>query len=255
VNEADVVVRTLSAARDALSPPLAEKARVRSALGATPWRSAAPAGSAPSTSPAAERTGAGARVRLGARALTLLAAGVAAAVAASFASGYRLGQQSAAVPPPELPAAHVARAEGSELVPRSPALDAPATGLPARERRAAEAVEPHAPRPRLRVEVAAPERLPRRDAQPDELALLRRVERALRNAEPALALGLLAELDERFPNSALDEERRASNAMAHCQLHNPGAAERAALFLRDHGASVYVDSVRSSCGVLSAPER
>ena len=81
------------------------------------------------------------------------------------------------------------------------------------------------------------------------------MERALRGREPALALALLTELDERFPKSALGEERLASSVMAHCQLSDPGAAERAALFLRDHDSSVYADHVRSSCGLAPAAER
>lgn len=74
------------------------------------------------------------------------------------------------------------------------------------------------------------------------------MERALRNREPALALALLAELDERFPSSALQEERRASSVMAHCQLRSPGAAERAATFLGEHGASVAQSDIDALAG-------
>jgi hypothetical protein len=83
----------------------------------------------------------------------------------------------------------------------------------------------------------------------DELALLRRVERALRNADPALALALLGELDERFPNSRLVEERQAAKLMADCRLESPEASERARSFLNEHPASVYRQRVQLACAI------
>jgi hypothetical protein len=244
MNEPDVLVRTLSLARAALSPPAAEKARVRSALGPAPWRSAALTGTS-----GAKRAG----VPLGTRALSLVSAAIVAALGASFTAGYRLGRDNAAGPPPALPAARAPVTAASEILEPPPPRDRPYAGEPA----VAEVTAPRTAHRPKRQHAEARAAGPASPGQPpaDELALLRRVERALRSGEPALALALLAELDERFPHSALGEERSASNTMAHCQLHNPGSAERAATFLREHGASVYADPVRSTCGMLAGSER
>ena len=91
----------------------------------------------------------------------------------------------------------------------------------------------------------------------DELALLRRVEKSLRNDQPALALALLGELGERFPETRLDEERAAANVLVHCALHDPGSRRRAEEFLKQRASSVYADRIRSSCsieGASRAPE-
>jgi hypothetical protein len=97
----------------------------------------------------------------------------------------------------------------------------------------------------------------RRRAQPhrinDELALLRRVERALRNGEPALARALLDELDERFPDSRLGEERLAARRIADCRSAEPGATQSARAFVRDHAASVYRRRIALACGLDGEP--
>lgn len=247
MNKPDRVEQTLSLARGALAPPAAQQARVRSALGPTPWLSAlhgaplpaAPVPSAPPATPAAR-----AGLQLGARSGAVLAVAFVAAVGSSFASGYRLGHERAAGEPPALPSALA--------MPSEPAAIAPSAELPpSAAEPASDRAERRASRSRPRSEAVPPgEPASPEQVRPDELALLRRVERALRGGEPAVALALLAELDERFPNSALREERRASHTMAHCQLRSPGAAQRAAAFLREHSASVYADPVRVTCGTL-----
>jgi hypothetical protein len=87
----------------------------------------------------------------------------------------------------------------------------------------------------------------------DELALLRRVERALRNNDPALARALLGELDERFPDSRLAEERSAARRIADCRSSEPGASDRARAFLRDHRASVYRQRIVLACALDPEP--
>jgi hypothetical protein len=82
----------------------------------------------------------------------------------------------------------------------------------------------------------------------DELALLRRVERALRAQNPALALALLAELEQRFPDTRLAEEREAAHVIAACGTEEGGARLRAERFLRERGGSVYAERVREACG-------
>jgi hypothetical protein len=88
------------------------------------------------------------------------------------------------------------------------------------------------------------------DAQ-QELVLLQRVERALRNEDAALALVLLAELEQRFPRTALGEERRAARLMSHCIQEERGAAEAARTFLSRHPASVYQNRLRSLCKITA----
>jgi hypothetical protein len=87
----------------------------------------------------------------------------------------------------------------------------------------------------------------------DELALLRRVERALRNNDPALARALLGELDERFPDSRLGEERAAARRIADCRSAEPGASESARAFLREHGVSVYRKRIVLACALDAEP--
>jgi outer membrane protein assembly factor BamD (BamD/ComL family) len=79
------------------------------------------------------------------------------------------------------------------------------------------------------------------------MALLQRVERALRNEDPALVSSLLNELDTQHPRGVLSEERQAARVMAHCQAKEPSARLAAERFLRAMPNSVYTDRVRSLC--------
>jgi hypothetical protein len=79
--------------------------------------------------------------------------------------------------------------------------------------------------------------------------LLRRVEKSLRAKDAALALALLGELDERFPRTALGEERLAARVIAHCTVGDGGARLRAESFLRDRPGSVYAERVQTACAV------
>jgi hypothetical protein len=60
-------------------------------------------------------------------------------------------------------------------------------------------------------------------------------------------------IEERFPETRLDEERAAASVLVHCALHDPGARWRAEEFLRESAASVYADRVRSGCSLGVAP--
>src|SRR5262245_43620663 len=90
------------------------------------------------------------------------------------------------------------------------------------------------------------------DQSQQELALLARIERALRNDDAALALALLAELEQRFPETLLREEREAVRLMSHCIQKERGAAADARAFLRAHSASVYQSRLRALCALESA---
>lgn len=83
--------------------------------------------------------------------------------------------------------------------------------------------------------------------QSDELALLRRAERAVRGGNAALALALIGEVEARHPRSTLLEERRAIELLAHCAVNATDARARAERFLRDHPSSVYAGRVRETC--------
>jgi len=246
MTELDSVDRLLELARAEFSPSGADKLRTRAALrqpdaaargarrqqGASSWQA----------------------VRASSKARGLVALVLLGAV---FGAGYWLGQRT---PEPLQPRAAAAASEGSALpgaawvppvllgkpVPAAP----PVRGLeqppvqgpePSRERGARAPAVP-APARRHATTPAAPGAVP-----VDELSLLRRVERALRGAEPALALALLAELEERFPRTSLAEERAAAAVMAHCGLADAGAQQRAQSFLRDQAASVYAERVRAAC--------
>lgn len=94
-----------------------------------------------------------------------------------------------------------------------------------------------------------------RDRFAAEVALLARVERAIRGGEAALALALLEQLDREFPSSPLRVERAAARVLARCEAsHSGSAAERAAgqsaaRELLSQGSSVYAGRVRELCGL------
>ncbi len=126
--------------------------------------------------------------------------------------------------------------------PPPPALGASAAvhaqrAAPPRERRAkSPAPQPQAPSPMLAT------------AEPsEELALLRRAERAVRGTDSPLALALIAELEERYPRSNLLEERRAVELLAYCIAGASDAPPRAQRFLREHPRSVYAGRIAEKC--------
>lgn len=107
-----------------------------------------------------------------------------------------------------------------------------------------------APRTAARAPSRRAAKPPSDDAQ-QELALLQRVERALRSEDAALALVLLGELEQRFPRTALREERRAARLMSHCIQEERGAREAARAFLKERPASVYQGRLRALCKITA----
>jgi hypothetical protein len=80
-----------------------------------------------------------------------------------------------------------------------------------------------------------------------ELAAVRRMDLALREGKPSLALSILDQLDREVPEGALLEERLAGFVMARCEV---GLGSRAALlseFERQHAGSMYLERVRKHC--------
>lgn len=87
----------------------------------------------------------------------------------------------------------------------------------------------------------------------DELALLKRAERAIRVQNSLLALGMLRELDQRFPRGQLLAERAAARVMAECQQQPPDVARRTGnAYLRGANSSVYHERVRRLCGIADS---
>ena len=112
---------------------------------------------------------------------------------------------------------------------------------------------PHTPRARKPGAAARPQLEPQPPDPPqprgpnEELALLARAERAVRADNSALALVLIDELEARFPSSALLEERRAIELLAHCAARASDARQRAERFLRQHPRSVYAERIAALC--------
>jgi hypothetical protein len=80
------------------------------------------------------------------------------------------------------------------------------------------------------------------------LELLHRAERAIATNQPAVALMLLCELDERHPGGASDERRVVARLMAGCMEEAAGARSEARRFLEARPGNDYSRRVRSSCG-------
>jgi hypothetical protein len=227
VNERDPVERALQLARGELSAPEAALERV--------WQRVTP----DAVAPAAPRGWA-----------ALKATGASGVVAAAVLAGggFALGFLARG----ESPVQH------SEV-----ALPAPPVAVPVPPPASASAAAPSSAVPQAVVVDAGVEATPRASARPparratkpssggaqQELVLLQRVERALRNEDGALALVLLAELEQKFPKSSLLEERAAARLMSHCVQKERGAPEAAQAFLKAHPASVYQSRLRSLCKI------
>lgn len=168
----------------------------------------------------------------------LLGAGL---LALGFVAGYQAHANRELPPPPPLPQLEVTSAEA--LIPQIEALIPEVEPLPGPlavdvPRAPVEAIVPRARKVRPRAPAASAR---------DELALLARAERAVRADNSALALALIAELEERHPRSGLLEERRAIELMAHCAASATDGALRAQRFVRKHPRSVYAERIAELC--------
>jgi hypothetical protein len=241
------VQRTLATARAALAAPAGARARVLQGLAASG------ALQTPAAPDAAKLTAAAMRARGG----TLVM------ISAAFIGGYWLGGQRAPertsmdeVVQNDSSAARASDAvpEHAASLPEEAAPNAPAGPAPTGSQPSLHDVS-RPPATRTRATPRSP-RAPSHTAPTtfaDEIALLSRADRALRAGEGELALSFLNELERRYPDSKLTEERGAARIMAECALAAPGAVARAERFLRDRRASVYSDRVLRSCGIEVAP--
>jgi len=170
-------------------------------------------------------------------------------------SGYLLRDARDEPPPPArltpstlgAPAAALPAASPPDLMLESSAPAAPVREAPAAAR-VLRAAPPMQPRARS---AAPPSEAPSatlETAEPhQELALLRRAERAVRRDDSALALALIGELEEHYPRSNLLEERRAVELLAYCVAGASDAVARAQRFLREHPRSVYAGRIAEKC--------
>jgi hypothetical protein len=82
----------------------------------------------------------------------------------------------------------------------------------------------------------------------DEVALLARVQKKLRDGQGAAALDAIGEAERRFAHSQLDTDFQAARVLAWCEVGQITRARQAAdAFLRVHGSSPLVQRVRHSC--------
>ena len=140
-------------------------------------------------------------------------------------------------------------ARGSGHAPAAAADDAPSLDEAPSAASAAPPRAARGPAPRARAGLAR--KAAPADTGPEFLEAvrwLRRAQRAVRRGEGALALGLLEQLDERFPPELLGEERRATRVLGLC---GTGEDERARALARELLAqsprSIYAERLRSSC--------
>lgn len=179
--------------------------------------------------------------------------------AAGYGAGYLSFRHAPALDPTALP-----RALASSSAPTPQARDI-ATGQSAKapdaeqtsnERDIATEAAEMPPETHRSTASSTTQRLERRETEAattdplgNEVALLSRAERAIRAKNPLLALGLLRELDQRYPKGKLLDERGAARVLAQCLQLAPDAARRAGeAYLRTAKSPLYHERVRQLCG-------
>lgn len=93
--------------------------------------------------------------------------------------------------------------------------------------------------------------------QPDdaaEVALVTRIQRALRNGELSAALALCAEHERRWPHGTFTQEREGVRAIASCQSQSSQARQRARAFLTKYPRATLAPRVNAACATQLAQE-
>jgi len=269
--------RSLRLARQVFSPSEQQRERVRSALAARMAATGAAAtGAAPVRAAAPARVAAPVAITARARGAAVLKPAL--LVGMGFVFGYWFAEtrhvgearEGGHVSPVSLrapatpersealsaaqtePAPRAGAASGTEPPGPSPSSDPSASTAPS----SAPESSPDrlAPRPRARgardpLRARPGSHAAATDGLAEELALLQRAERALRSGNAPLARSFIAELEARFPKTALRQERAALLVLAACVTHEPGAERGASEFIARHARSVYVDRIRSLCAL------
>jgi hypothetical protein len=238
----------LARARRGLSPTASDAARVLAGLdaallGGPEAGSQPPSNGSPLGEPAVE---AARHVSGGVLAWAAKLAAIGVIAGAAGTAGYALGLRAG-------------RAEGR---PNSPATEVAASAVTAAapkvdpgEKLATVATAPPLPDSVKLARSAAPP-APSASAFPlspeqslaEETRALARVERALRNGNPGLALLLLDELGRAVPHGRLMEEREAAWAITRCQLGRGAPNTLVEDFARRYPNSVYLKRVEKTCG-------
>lgn len=106
--------------------------------------------------------------------------------------------------------------------------------------------------PAVLVPLAAPVDPQPSGTHPDaeEVLQLERVQRALRDGYPALALAILSELDQKLPHGRLHEERSAARAVARCAMDGSAPAVLES-FTKRYPGSMYWERVAAACATKS----
>jgi len=234
----------LASARRGLSPNAADEARVFASLErALASAAAAGAGSAPGAQatdsvvrPLLGRVGAG-------RLVTALA--LVGAATGGYYAGFRAGARSSSRT--SNPVVAVAPVASVLAVASSAPSPLPASAL-ARDESPVRAGEARrSEKPAARTEPSAAPVPVRSRSLEEEVRTLRRVERALRERNPRLALALLSDLDREVPEGQLSEERLAAQTMARCALGYGAPQVLANDFSERYPASAYVSRVQQVC--------
>jgi hypothetical protein len=227
------VREVLARARRGLSPTASDEARVLAGLDA-----ALLGGSLGAPAAEAARTIPGGVLGWGTK---LVAVGVIAGAAgtAGYALGLRQGRTEAR---PNSPAVEIAASSAApKAQPREPVP--PAVPLASLEPPAAKPMRSAGqPAPSASAQPLTPE-----ESLAEETRALARVERALRNNNPGLALLLLDELGRAVPHGKLLEERDASRAITRCRLGQGSPNALAEDFAQRYPNSVYLKRVEKTC--------
>lgn len=242
--------RFLVSARRALSPTPADAERVLGAVS----RAIAISGSGATEMAMPEEGIAapiGARLRQLVPRLLVAAALTGSSAAVGYGAGFRAGANTVAtsgtarVTPPQPESSETrANAEKKELPHTTLSLDrtareeAPLRPAPAR----GITKSPGPPRP----SEAMPPEL-EANSLSEEVRTLRRVERALRDQNPRLALALLDDLDKAVPSGQLREERLAAATQARCSLGYGSPSALLEEFTNAHPGSAYLTRIHQAC--------
>jgi hypothetical protein len=186
----------------------------------------------------------------------LVALGV--GIAAGYGWGYRAGRAARPAETPEVLAARAPAVVGPVTLP-SPAASAATkvvTDAPAPPPLSAVGAPTHASRPTPSLARLAPSAEASSTLGLDEeVRQLRRIERAIRDGNPRLAVAIADNLDRDMPRGQLLTERRAARLMAGCQLDVAAGAVAAARFLATNPQTAYASRIRELCGVTSDEQR
>jgi hypothetical protein len=242
----------VAAARAALSPRAADQQRVRRAV------TVALAGTAAGAT-AVAAAGTAARSAMGMAGgwplkLLLASVAVAAVGGGGYGLGYRAGRREAMSPPVSTIPAAVENAAPSAP---TATLLAPVAATAPEERPAPVArragavvarVEERRPSGKAKPAPVTASGLSPSESLAHEVRALRAVERALRGNQPSLALALLQQLEQAVPDGRLQEERKATSAMARCLAGVvPFGVDLAQDFADAYPRSVYLPRVQQSC--------